>query len=63
MQRLVTYTEQVPQNIKIASDIGVWGMVAVGWLGVIQPWLTALATLLAITWTSMQIYSWAKRKK
>lgn len=63
MERLVAYTEQAPQSVKIVSDIGVWGVVAAGWLELIQPWLTGAATILAIAWTGMQMYAWFKRKK
>ena len=55
---MVDYIQQAPQGLKVTSDVGVWGTVAVGWLGLLQPWLTALATVLAIAWTSIQIYSY-----
>lgn len=52
----------LPQSVKVGSDVGVWGVAAIGWLGILQPWLTALATLLAVTWTSIQLYEWYKKK-
>ncbi len=51
------------QNLKVTADVGVWVVAASGWLGVLQPWLTALATLLAITWTSIQLIGWYRKKK
>ena len=46
-----------------AADVGVWAIVTVGWLGWIQPWLTAIATILAIAWSATQLYAWWKYKK
>lgn len=63
MQKLIAYPEQLPQSIKTISDVGVWGIVMSGWLSLIQPWLTAVATLLAIGWTGIQIYSWFRKRK
>ena len=63
MTKTMEQLQHLPQSVKVSSDIGVWFVAISGWLGVFQPWLTALATLLAIAWTSMQIYSWSKRKR
>ena len=63
MTRLIEYMQQAPPGAKVVSDIGVWGVVVTGWLGLIQPWLTALATVLALTWTGVQLYDRLKRKK
>ena len=57
------FIDQLPQQVRIGADVGVYGTVAVGWLGLIQPWLTAIATLFAIAWTLMQMYHWLKKKK
>ena len=62
MDRIVNIVEHTPTGVKTISDIGVWGVAAIGWLGILQPWLTALATILAIGWTCIQIYSWHKKK-
>jgi len=51
------------QQYKVAADVAVIGVAAVGWLGLIQPWLTAIATVLAISWTSYQWYAVLKKKK
>lgn len=56
-------THNLPQTIKVGADIGVYSIVVVGWLGLIQPWLTALATITAIAWTIIQIYEHYKKKK
>jgi hypothetical protein len=40
-----------------------WGTVAIGYLNVIQPWLTAIATLLAIWWSARQLYASYKKDK
>lgn len=56
-------TSNLPATIKVSADVSVYGVVLVGWLGLLQPWLTALATITAIIWTSIQIYDYYKRKK
>lgn len=53
----------VSQSIRTSADIGVYGAVAIGWLGILQPWITALATLLAILWTAVQLYDRCARHK
>lgn len=63
MNKFTDHINQLPPPVKVGADITTWGTVFTGWLGVFQPWLTALATILAITWTSIQIYSWYKKKK
>lgn len=63
MNKFLTMVHEVPPKIKGVSDAGVWGIVLTGWFGLIQPWLTALATVLAITWTCVQLYDWFTRKK
>lgn len=40
----------------------IWGIVTVGWLSLVQPALTAIATILAIAWTSRQLYLSFKKK-
>ena len=56
-------TSHLTQTVKIGADIGVYSIVAVGWLGLLQPWLTALATIIAIVWTSIQIYEHYQNKR
>lgn len=46
----------MPQGVRTGADVGVAATVIVGWLGVLQPWLTALATILAAVWTGLQLY-------
>lgn len=56
--------ETVPESIrKITDHVLLWGSVITGLLGIIQPWLTAIATILAISWTSIQIYFFFKKKR
>lgn len=55
--------DKIPEQVKVFADFIVWGVAWVGWLGVLQPWLTAVATILAIVWTSIQILSWLKKRK
>ena len=55
--------EQISHVVKVSADIGVYGVVLIGWLGLIQPWLTAIATVTAIVWTTIQIYEYYKNKK
>lgn len=57
--------EHVPQQVKATADVGVWSIAFIGWFGLIQPALTALATILAIVWTAVQLYNFysTKRKK
>ena len=63
MSTLINNIQHIPHSVKVTSDIGVWLVVITGWVGLLQPWLTALATLLAIIWTGLQIYGWIRRKK
>jgi hypothetical protein len=58
MNAFVSAVNNTPTSVKITSDLSVLGVVAVGWLGWLQPWLTAIATVLAIVWTGIQIYSY-----
>lgn len=61
--KLVDYVTNIPPHLKVVEIAGVWGAVLTGWVQDIQPWLTAAATLLAIFWTSLQIYGFLKKKK
>ena len=56
-------TLHLTQTVRIGADVGVYSIVAVGWLGLLQPWLTALATIIAIIWTGIKIYEYYKNKK
>jgi ABC-type Mn2+/Zn2+ transport system permease subunit len=46
----------------VAEHSIIWGVVVGGWLNLVQPWLTAIATVLAIAWTLRQLWlSWKKK--
>jgi hypothetical protein len=46
----------------IVEHSTIWGLVLMGWLSVLQPILTVIATVLAICWTARQLYlSWTKK--
>lgn len=53
----------LPPSVKITADMGVIGVVAIGWMGLIQPWLTAVATILAIVYTGFNLYYLLKKNR
>lgn len=59
---MIELLEHMPKAVKYTADASVGGIVVIGWLSLIQPWLTAIATLLAICWTGVQLYGWFKKK-
>ena len=48
---------------RISADVSLYSVVAIGWLGLIQPWLTAIATILAILWTAIQVRDFYQKNK
>lgn len=61
-RRMIELIEHVPRPLKYVADGATWGAVLIGWLGIIQPVLTVIATVLAIWWTGVQLYGWYKKK-
>lgn len=59
---MIQFIDHLPKSVKISSDIAVWGISVTGWLSLIQPWLTAIATILAMTWTGIQLYNYFNKK-
>lgn len=48
---------EVQQSIKtVVEGTSIWGVSIIGWFSLLQPGLTALATILAIVWTVRQLY-------
>lgn len=51
--------EHIVQSVKVAADVGAFGVT----VGAIAGWLPPIAAAMSILWLGMQMYAWVKNKK